>query len=121
MNHSQIRQSCIQCILCLVLVIFIGPAALAEPDWIWAGARTAEARVLLRHTFQMDEEARSARLRMVADFAFAELSINGKPAAAAEAYGPVVELDVSAVEPGDVPSVVTGLVVFFVAQKRKSS
>lgn len=95
MNHSQIRQSCIQCILCLVLVIFIGPAALAEPDWIWAGARTAEARVLLRHTFQMDEEARSARLRMVADFAFAELSINGKSAAAAEAYGPVVELDVS--------------------------
>ena len=95
MKRSQIRQSCIQFILCLVLVILIGPAALAEPDWIWAGARKAEARVLLRHSFQVEEEARSARLRMVADFAFAELSINGKPAGAAEAYGPVVELDVS--------------------------
>ena len=95
MKRSQIRQSCIQFILCLVLVILIGPAALAEPDWIWADARKAEARVLLRHSFQVEEEVRSARLRMVADFAFAELSINGKPAGAAEAYGPVVELDVS--------------------------
>ena len=95
MNRSQTKQSGIQLTLCLVLVIFIGPAALAEPDWIWAGARKAEARVLLRHSFQMEGEARSARLRMVADFAFAELSINGKSAGAAEAYGPVVELDVS--------------------------
>ena len=95
MNRSQTKQSGIQLTLCLVLVFFIGPAALAEPDWIWAGARKAEARVLLRHSFQMEGEARSARLRMVADFAFAELSINGKPAGAAEAYGPVVELDVS--------------------------
>ena len=95
MNRSQTSQSGIQLILCLVLVILIGPAALAEPDWIWAGARKTEARVLLRHSFQVEGENRSARLRMVADFAFAELSINGKLAGAAEAYGPVVELDVS--------------------------
>ena len=95
MNRSRIKQSGTRLALFLAMVIFIGPSAMAEPDWIWAGDRKAAARVVLRHSFQMDGEAKSARLRMVADFAFAELSINGKPAGAAEGYGPVIGLDVS--------------------------
>lgn len=48
---------------------------------------------MLHHTFNLPAKLKSARLRLVADFALVQLTINGQAAGVAEPYGPVVELD----------------------------
>ena len=67
----------------------------ALPHWIWRAEREAGSQLVLHHTFNTAPGFKSAYLRVVADFATARLSINGKPAGTAEPYGGVLELDVA--------------------------
>ncbi len=66
-------------------------SAFALPHWIWQAGPAAN--VSLRHSLEAPAKIKSARLRMIADFANVQLGINGKPVAIAEMFGPVVELD----------------------------
>mgnify|MGYP001208176055 CR=1 FL=1 len=74
-----------------LLFVAFTQSTFALPHWIWQ-AESAE-KVNLRHSFQAPAKIKSARLRMIADFANVQLGINGKPVAIAEMFGPVVELD----------------------------
>ena len=75
--------------LCLAFSLPI----IAAPDWIWVEKPSEPSRVALHHTFNLSAKLKSARLRLVADFALVRLTINGQAAGIAEPYGPVVELD----------------------------
>lgn len=80
----------------LLLLLFLPActtAAFALPHWLWKGDRQPGSRLVLQRTFNVAPGWKSAHLRVVADFAIARLSINGKPAGTAEPYGPVLELD----------------------------
>lgn len=63
----------------------------AGPYWIQPvdGTRGID----LSHSFQVPERIKSARIRLLADFADVQLSINGKSAAITEMFGPVIEID----------------------------
>ena len=74
-----------------LLFTALAPSAFALPHWIWQSGPAKNAA--LRHSFQAPAKIKSARLRMIADFANVQLGINGKPVAIAEMFGPVVELD----------------------------
>ena len=88
----------------LLSVLFLSCASplFSLPHWVWKTERQAGSQLVLQHTFNAAPGFRSAHLRVVADFATARLSINGKPAGTAEPYGRVLELDVAGfLKPGD--------------------
>ena len=73
-----------------LILVALAQSAFALPHWIWQAA--PEVRIILNHSFKAPEKIKSARLRMVADYANVQLGINGKPVAIAEMFGPVIEL-----------------------------
>jgi len=77
-------------ILGLILAI-LAPSVFALPYWIWQGDKVQNATI--HHSFNALAKIKSARLRMVADFANVQLVINAKPVATAEMFGPIIELD----------------------------
>ena len=79
-------------ILCLGLLCLALPAT-AKPHWIWTAGTKPGDRVNFKHTFKIPHGTTTASLRLVADFATASLSINGRHAATAEPFGPVVKID----------------------------
>ena len=78
-----------------VLFLSCTPPLFALPHWVWKAGRQPGSQLVLQHTFKADPGFKSAYLRVVADFATARLSINGKPVGTAEPYGGVLELDVA--------------------------
>ena len=81
-----------------LLALFLGlisPSVFALPDWIWIDSPETTQEVVFHHAFDV-EPARleSAHLRLVADFATVKLTINGRQKGIAEAFGPVLKLDV---------------------------
>ena len=76
----------------LLLAVFTQSLS-AQPHWVWLSERKATDSLTLKHAFDVPAGLKSARLRLVADYASARLTINGKAAGAAEPYGPVLELD----------------------------
>ena len=76
-----------------LLMAALAPSANALPHWIWRANSTPMEPVALHHAFKTSAKLKSARLRLVTEFAMMRLSINGKTVATAEPFGPVVELD----------------------------
>ncbi|MCH2367827.1 MAG: hypothetical protein MK554_11535 [Planctomycetes bacterium] len=76
----------------LLLAVFTQSLS-AQPHWVWLSERKATDSLTLKHAFDVPAGLKSARLRLVADYASARHTINGKAAGAAEPYGPVLELD----------------------------
>lgn len=76
-----------------------GPRA----EWIGAPGRRGEVLPFqLQKTLKVPTEVRRARVELIADFADAELWINGRRAGDCEPYQPVAEWDVTTwVEPGE--------------------
>src|SRR5262245_51156773 len=73
-------------------------AADALPHWIWT-AETSEpagGRAQLDYSFTAPSAVQSASLRLLADFCVAGVSINGRPVAAIEPYGPALDVEVTA-------------------------
>ncbi|MDP7051144.1 MAG: hypothetical protein QF600_04410, partial [Verrucomicrobiota bacterium] len=112
-----------------LLFAALASSAFALPHWIWQAGQAEN--VSLQHTFQAPEKIKSARLRMIADFANVQLGINGKPVAVAEMFGPVVELDIRLwLHPGkntislqsishlETPAVALELVIVDIADKK---
>jgi len=114
-----------------LLFAALASSAFALPHWIWQAGQAEN--VSLQHTFQAPEKIKSARLRMIADFANVQLGINGKPAAIAEMFGPVIELDARPwLHPGkntislqsisqlETPAVALELVIVDIADKKST-
>ena len=78
----------------LLFAALLAQSTFALPHWIWQAAPAKN--VTLRYSFQAPVKIKSARLRLIADFANVQLGINGKPVAIAEMFGLVVELDAKA-------------------------
>ena len=76
-----------------LLLIALTQSGLALPDWIWVEKPRETRGIALHHSFILPPTVKSARLRLVTDFALVRLTINGQAAGIAEPYGPVVELD----------------------------
>ena len=76
-----------------LLLVVSTQSVSAQPHWVWLGGRKATDSLSLKYAFDVPAGLKSARLRLVADYATARLSINGKTAGVAEPYGPVVTLD----------------------------
>jgi putative heme-binding domain-containing protein len=84
-----------------LLLAILTRSAFAAPHWVWLSGRKATDSLTLKYAFDAPVGLKSARLRLVADYATARLSINGKAAGVAEPYGPVVKLDaVGLLRPG---------------------
>ena len=81
-----------------VLALFLGlitPSVFALPDWIWIDNPTTTQEMVFHHGFDVEPaRLQSAHKSLVADFATAKLTINGRQKGIAEAFGPVLELDV---------------------------
>ncbi|MDP7050921.1 MAG: c-type cytochrome [Verrucomicrobiota bacterium] len=81
-----------------VLALFLGlitPSIFALPDWIWIDSPTTTQEVVFHHGFDVQPAGlQSAHLRLAADFATVKLTVNGRQTAIAEAFGPVLKLDV---------------------------
>jgi len=76
-----------------LLLVVSTQSVLADPHWVWLGGRKATDSLTLKQSFNVPAGLKSARLRLVADYATVRLTINGKAAGVAEPYGPVVKLD----------------------------
>jgi len=81
-----------------VLGIFLGlisPPVFALPDWIWIESPTTTQEVVFHHGFDVEPaRLQSAHLRILADFTTVKLTINRRQTGIAEAFGPVLKLDV---------------------------
>jgi len=78
----------------LLFALFCSSISLsAAPHWVWVKTQRDKQPAALRHTFQLTAKPKTAKLRFVADFAKAQLWINGQPAGSAEPFGPVITLD----------------------------
>ncbi|MGV3484353.1 MAG: DUF7133 domain-containing protein [Planctomycetaceae bacterium] len=70
------------------------PPALPTPQWIWAtGPRDRTQAAVLKTTCTLPKEFASVRVEAIADFADAELRINGVSAGRLEPFQPVAQWD----------------------------
>ena len=80
------------------------------PSWIWHRdtcaevglAEHAEPACRLQRTFEVDQPAASAALRLAADFCRATVEINGRQIASVEPFSPTIDVEVTAaIKTGD--------------------
>lgn len=98
----------------LIWVAFGQSAVLGErslaPHWIWnrdtsgdmSLTRAVKEECALERSFQLDQRANTATLRLAADFCHVRVEINGRQVASVEPYSPTVDVDVGpTIQSGD--------------------